>query len=76
MPVDRSITDLHIVDYKDDIPDCDGQIYDSRVETCCDNILWAGATPYDKCCGVRVFDKRKYVCCDGELFSKREREEC
>ncbi|KAI0215402.1 hypothetical protein LSAT2_032548 [Lamellibrachia satsuma] len=56
--------------------ECDGQSYDSRVETCCENILWAGATPYDECCGIRVYDNRKYVCCDGELFSKREREQC
>ncbi|KAK2193183.1 hypothetical protein NP493_14g06073 [Ridgeia piscesae] len=56
--------------------DCDGQSYDSRVETCCENILWAGATPYDECCGVQVFDSRKYMCCDGELYSKRERKEC
>ncbi|KAI0215403.1 hypothetical protein LSAT2_032549 [Lamellibrachia satsuma] len=56
--------------------ECDGQNYDARVETCCEGILWAGATPYDECCGMRVYDNRKYVCCDGELFSKREREQC
>ncbi|KAI0227543.1 hypothetical protein LSAT2_021981 [Lamellibrachia satsuma] len=56
--------------------ECDGQSYDSRMETCCENILWAGATPYDECCGMLVYDNRKYVCCEGELFSKREREQC
>ncbi|KAI0233790.1 hypothetical protein LSAT2_015999 [Lamellibrachia satsuma] len=56
--------------------ECDGQNYDARMETCCEGILWAGATPYDECCGMRVYDNRKYVCCDGELFSKREREQC
>ena len=56
--------------------DCDGQPYEPREETCCNGVIWNGATEEDSCCGMMVFDSSKSICCDGKIFSISDRKLC